>query len=118
MASLLSLASDLPLNLVENHGPGSYEKARLRFAHAETVVPFSCLLGLFLEKSEFQQIQREEPLQLLPKPPQNRSWRASTVAPFAGNNMLVLCSCPAKSSNKYFVQVLHNERPIPMPVSS
>ena len=30
---------------------GSYEKARLRFAHAETVVPFSCLLGLFLEGS-------------------------------------------------------------------
>ncbi|TXG50059.1 hypothetical protein EZV62_025934 [Acer yangbiense] len=99
----------------ENHAPGSYEKARLRFAHAETVVPFSCLLGLFLEKSEFQQIQREEPLQLPPKPPQNRSWRASNVAPFAGNNMLVLYSCPAKSSNKYFVQVLHNERPTLMP---
>lgn len=37
--------------LVEKHVPGSYEKARLRFAHAETVVPFSCLLGLFLEGS-------------------------------------------------------------------
>ena len=37
--------------LVENLPPGSYEKARLRFAHAETVVPFSCLLGLFLEGS-------------------------------------------------------------------
>ncbi|KAK3229629.1 hypothetical protein Dsin_001510 [Dipteronia sinensis] len=98
----------------ENHAPGSYEKARLRFAHAETVIPFSCLLGLFLEKSEFQQIQREEPLQLPPKPPQNRSWWGSTVAPFAGNNMLVLYSCPSKSSNKYFVQVLHNERPTPM----
>ncbi|BFG34771.1 hypothetical protein CerSpe_210450 [Prunus speciosa] len=37
----------------EKHAPGSYEKARLRFAHAETVVPFSCLLGLFLDGSEF-----------------------------------------------------------------
>jgi multiple inositol-polyphosphate phosphatase / 2,3-bisphosphoglycerate 3-phosphatase len=36
---------------VEKHVPGSFEKARLRFAHAETVVPFSCLLGLFLEES-------------------------------------------------------------------
>ena len=36
---------------VEKHAPGSYEKARLRFAHAETVVPFSCLLGLFREGS-------------------------------------------------------------------
>ena len=39
------------------------------------------------------------------------------VAPFAGNNMLVLYSCPPNSSSKYFVQVLHNEHPIPMPVS-
>ncbi|KAJ6350408.1 hypothetical protein OIU78_006556 [Salix suchowensis] len=31
----------------EKHAPGSYEKARLRFAHAETVVPFTCLLGTF-----------------------------------------------------------------------
>ena len=36
---------------VEALPDGSYEKARLRFAHAETVVPFSCLLGLFLEES-------------------------------------------------------------------
>jgi multiple inositol-polyphosphate phosphatase / 2,3-bisphosphoglycerate 3-phosphatase len=36
---------------VEKHVPGSFEKARLRFAHAETIVPFSCLLGLFLEES-------------------------------------------------------------------
>ncbi|KAI4306490.1 hypothetical protein L6164_029764 [Bauhinia variegata] len=101
----------------EGQAPGIFEKARLRFAHAETVVPFSCLLGLFLEGSEFQQIQKGQPLQLPPKPPQERKWRGSTVAPFAGNNMLVLYSCPAqpKSTSKYFVQVLHNEHPIPMP---
>ncbi|XP_059457969.1 uncharacterized protein LOC132187617 isoform X2 [Corylus avellana] len=99
----------------EKHARGSYEKARLRFAHAETVVPFSCLLGLFHEGSGYEQIQREQPLELPPKPPQKRNWRGSTVAPFAGNNMLVLYSCPANSSSKYFVQVLHNEDPIPMP---
>ncbi|KAJ4720124.1 putative Multiple inositol polyphosphate phosphatase 1 [Melia azedarach] len=99
----------------EKHTPGSYEKARLRFAHAETVIPFTCLLGLFLEKSEFQKIKREEPLQLPPKPPQSRNWRGSILAPFTGNNMLVLYSCPANPSNKYFVQVLHNEHPVPMP---
>ncbi|CAB4283280.1 unnamed protein product [Prunus armeniaca] len=104
------------------HAPGSYEKARLRFAHAETVVPFSCLLGLFLDIiwcyvlyiSEFQKIQREQSLQLPPKPPHKRNWRGNTVAPFGGNNMLVLYSCPANTSNKHFVQVLHNEHPIPM----
>ncbi|XP_057981577.1 uncharacterized protein LOC131166943 isoform X2 [Malania oleifera] len=99
----------------EGHAPGSYEKARLRFAHAETVVPFSCLLGLFLEGSEFEQIQREQSLQLPPKPPLKRSWRGSLVAPFAGNNMLVLYSCAANASSKYYVQVLHNENPMPMP---
>lgn len=99
----------------ENHSPGSYEKARLRFAHAETVVPFSCLLGIFLNGPEFELIQKEQPLQLPPMPPQKRKWRGNIVAPFAGNNMLALYSCPAKTSSKYFVQVLHNERPMPLP---
>lgn len=36
---------------LEGYAPGSYEKARLRFAHAETLLPFSCLIGLFLEES-------------------------------------------------------------------
>ncbi|KAF5947808.1 hypothetical protein HYC85_013765 [Camellia sinensis] len=58
---------------------------------------------------------KEQPLQLPPKPPHRRNWRGSTVAAFAGNNMLALYSCPDKSSSKYFVQVLHNERPVPMP---
>ncbi|XP_075485751.1 uncharacterized protein LOC142525361 [Primulina tabacum] len=93
---------------------GNYEMARLRFAHAETLLPFSCLIGLFLDESEFEQIQREQPLQL-PQPPQKRTWRGSTAAPFAGNNMLVLYSCPSNNSSKYFVQVLHNEHPIPVP---
>nr|GMD57517.1 multiple inositol polyphosphate phosphatase 1-like [Ipomoea batatas] len=98
----------------EGYAPGSYEKARLRFAHAETLLPFSCLIGLFLEESEFERIQREEALPLPPKPPQKRNWRGSVVTPFGGNNMLVLYSCPTKESSKYYVHVLHNEHPIPM----
>ncbi|XP_043724998.1 multiple inositol polyphosphate phosphatase 1-like isoform X2 [Telopea speciosissima] len=93
----------------ENLITGTYEKARLRFAHAETVVPFSCLLGLFLEGSEFEQILREQPLELPPKPPQRRNWKGSIVAPFAGNNMLVLHSCPNDNSRKYFVQGCDNK---------
>ncbi|KAL4580569.1 hypothetical protein LXL04_016768 [Taraxacum kok-saghyz] len=98
----------------EGLASGSYEKATLRFAHAETLVPFSCLIGLFLEGSEFEQIQREEPLKYPPKPPEKRTWRGSKVAPFAGNNMVLLYSCPRNNTNKYFIQVLHNEQPIPM----
>ncbi|TMX02769.1 hypothetical protein EJD97_019941 [Solanum chilense] len=99
----------------EGYATGIYEKARMRFAHAETLLPFSCLIGLFLEESEFEQIQREESLELPPKPPKNRNWRGSNVAPFAGNNMLILYSCQSDNSSKYFVQVLHNERPIALP---
>ncbi|KMZ70057.1 putative Multiple inositol polyphosphate phosphatase 1 [Zostera marina] len=100
----------------ENRTPGTFEKARLRFAHAETIVPFSCLLGLFLDGSEFEKIQREQPMQLPPKPPQKRNWKGNSVAPFAGNNMLVLYSCTANhSKSKYFVQVLHNEVPVSLP---
>ncbi|KAK9118449.1 hypothetical protein Scep_016542 [Stephania cephalantha] len=99
----------------EYQTPGSYEKARLRFAHAETVVPFSCLLGLFIDGSDLTKIQHEQPLEIPPSPPLNRTWRGSMVAPFAGNNMLVLYSCPAESKSKYFLQVLHNEVPVPLP---
>ncbi|CAD6207307.1 unnamed protein product [Miscanthus lutarioriparius] len=109
----------------ENRPDGTYEKARLRFAHAKTVVPFSCLLGLFLEGPDFEKIQREEALDLPPLPPQRRNWKGSVVTPFAGNNMLALYQCPSKISdgsiisggqnNSYFIQVLHNEVPVSMP---
>nr|ABJ98332.1 multiple inositol polyphosphate phosphatase PhyIIa2 [Triticum aestivum] len=107
----------------ENFPDGTYEKARLRFAHAETLVPFTCLLGLFLEGSGFEKIQREEPLDLPPMPPQRRNWRGALVAPFASNNMLALYQCPGNDGkktsqdqkNSYFVQVLHNEAPVSMP---
>ena len=67
----------------------------------------------------YKQIQKKQPLELPPRPPATRNWKVSNVSPFAGNNMLVLYSCPiANSSDEYFVQVLHNEEPIAMPVSA
>ena len=38
--------------MVEKQILGTYEKARLCFSHAETLIPFTCLLGLFLEQEE------------------------------------------------------------------
>ncbi|KAJ4797802.1 Multiple inositol polyphosphate phosphatase 1 [Rhynchospora pubera] len=102
----------------ENQPGGMYERARLRFAHAETIVPFSCLLGLFLEGDEYEKIQRSESLDLPPKPPQDRNWRGRSIAPFAGNNMLVLYQCRDKQkgqNSSYHVQVLHNEVPVSLP---
>lgn len=93
------------------------EKARLRFAHAETVIPFTCLLGLFLDGQDVKQVQREHPLQAPVRPPQVRLWRGSIVAPFAANTALVLHKCPADGGDgaKYLVQALHNEKPVIMP---
>ena len=75
---------------------------------------------------DFEKIQREEALDLPPVPPQGRNWKGSVVAPFAGNNMLVLYQCTGKISdgsmisggqnNSYFIQVLHNEASVSMPV--
>lgn len=85
------------------------------------VLGFYCLrfLNQFytLNVAEFELIQREETLQFPPKPPTKRNWWGSIVTPFAGNNMLVLYSCVSNNSSKYFVKVLHNERPTPVPVS-
>ncbi|XP_042456030.1 multiple inositol polyphosphate phosphatase 1-like [Zingiber officinale] len=113
------------INSEEEMASGSPEKARLRFAHAETVVPFTCLLGLFLEESEFKQIQREQPLSLPPLPPSIRNWKGSMIAPFAGNNMLALYKCSGNNSKnivssgdqraEYFVRVFHNEIAVPLP---
>ncbi|XP_057862970.2 uncharacterized protein LOC131071222 isoform X2 [Cryptomeria japonica] len=105
---------------------GFVQKAQLRFAHAETIIPFTCLLGLFVEASDIDKFQSNKPLKPPVKAPQQRRWRGSTVAPFAANNMLVLYKCPAKDDNlekvnppgdhdRFFVQILHNEKPASLP---
>ncbi|KAG0598504.1 hypothetical protein M758_12G079700 [Ceratodon purpureus] len=96
------------------------EKARLRFAHAETIIPFSCLLGLFLEGNDFKEVQSEKALEAPIMPPHHRLWRAALVAPFAANTALVLHKCPADDGAgvKYLVQALHNEKPVIMPVNN
>ena len=66
---------------------------------------------------EFEKLEREETMEVPPKPPQKRNWRGGDVAPFGGNNALVLYHCPLNNATtKYFVQVLHNEQPMPMAV--
>ncbi|XP_078162796.1 uncharacterized protein LOC144557975 isoform X2 [Carex rostrata] len=102
----------------ENQPGGMYERAQLQFAHAGTIISFGCLLGLFLDRDEYEKIQRAEPLDLPPKPPQKRNWRGSLISPFAGNNMLVLYQCSSRQTDQnisYHVQVLHNEVPVSLP---
>lgn len=93
------------------------ERAHLRFAHAETVIPFICLLGLFLDDADVEKIRMELPLEPPPPPPKPRLWRGSAVAPYGANTMVVLhkCSAANKEEVDFVVQVLHNEKSVALP---
>ncbi|GAQ89106.1 Histidine phosphatase superfamily protein [Klebsormidium nitens] len=70
------------------------ELGRLRFAHAETIMPLLCTLGLFQETDRDALLAaQEEELPLPPPPPYPRAWRGSVVAPFGANTALVLYDC-------------------------
>ncbi|KAH7372767.1 hypothetical protein KP509_17G020000 [Ceratopteris richardii] len=98
------------------------EKAHFRFAHAETVIPFICLLGLFLDEEDVQKIMIEAALDPPPAPPKNRVWKGSAVAPYGANTMIVLYQCSSTNEDgkqlqdsDFYVQVLHNERAVTLP---
>lgn len=101
--------------------PNSAERARFRFAHAETVIPFICLLGLFLDSKDAEKIRSELPLEPPPPPPKSRLWKGSVVAPFGANTMVVLYKCSTskggatEGEDDFVVQVLHNEKQMTLP---
>ncbi|MCO5588386.1 hypothetical protein L7F22_042341 [Adiantum nelumboides] len=106
----------------DGHPWNAVEKAHLRFAHAETVIPFICLLGLFLDEGEVEKILMEAPLEPPPPPPIPRVWRGSAVAPYGANNMVVLHKCSSKNKDMsdveeddFRVQIYHNEVPVVLP---
>eukprot|EP01105_Mastigella_eilhardi_P006865 TRINITY_DN18375_c0_g1_i1.p1 TRINITY_DN18375_c0_g1~~TRINITY_DN18375_c0_g1_i1.p1 ORF type:complete len:451 (-),score=102.23 TRINITY_DN18375_c0_g1_i1:83-1399(-) len=81
-----------------------YLTSKLRFAHAETMLPFNALLGLN---------EDSEPL-LASSPPDviaNRKWRDSAIAPFATNTALLLYNCTGTAS----VRLLVNEKDVKLP---
>jgi len=85
------------------------EKSNLRFAHAETVMPFAAILGLQKEEKEltadFTEKQVEE-----------RKWKGSLVSPFAANIAMVTYNCSTSTTPRdYRVQLLQNEMPINFP---
>ncbi|KAL6079656.1 Multiple inositol polyphosphate phosphatase 1 [Balamuthia mandrillaris] len=84
-------------------------KADLRFAHAETVIPFLSLLG-FYKESEPPMADSSEAFK------QTRQWRSSVLAPFASNVAIVLYKC--SGGQTYKVKVLHNEQEMQVPSCS
>lgn len=77
------------------------ERVKLRFAHAETIMPFISLLGLF---------QDESPL-LWNSTLTNRAWRTSEICPFSANVAFALYNC----EGTHKIQVLVNEEPVQLP---
>eukprot|EP00005_Dracoamoeba_jomungandri_P009468 CAMPEP_0174264182 /NCGR_PEP_ID=MMETSP0439-20130205/21601_1 /TAXON_ID=0 /ORGANISM="Stereomyxa ramosa, Strain Chinc5" /LENGTH=511 /DNA_ID=CAMNT_0015349935 /DNA_START=69 /DNA_END=1604 /DNA_ORIENTATION=- len=77
------------------------EKAKLMFAHAETVLPFQSILGIFKDKEPLLHNSSK-----LFK--QNRQFRATKLVPYAANVQLVLYNCSGGETFK--VKLLVNEK--------
>eukprot|EP00727_Mastigamoeba_balamuthi_P011515 m51a1_g6987 hypothetical protein (425) ;mRNA; r:151620-153007 len=80
----------------------SHVRARLRFAHGETVVPLLALLGLYRDEvplAEMTSRQRE-----------GRQWRMSKIGRMATNVFFLLAT--AGDGREPLVQVLHDESPV------
>lgn len=73
--------------------------AYLRFAHAEDIMPFTALLGLFKDSYPLT-------ADLTPEQIENRKWRDSIISPFAANYAFALYEC---TGNQYKVKLVHNE---------
>jgi hypothetical protein len=78
--------------------------AHLRFAHAETIIPFLVQLGLYSSDSVSTMLQNAS----------ERKFRTTEISPMAANVQWILYQCP---NNNYRVQMLHNEvaKSFPMP---
>jgi len=72
--------------------------ARLRFAHAETVLPFAALLGLFRDAEPLVANWTDEQIAA-------RKWRFGSVAPLGSSIAFALYGC----SGTPYVELLHNE---------
>lgn len=77
--------------------------AHLRFGHAETIIPFLVLLGLYNQDSSADILTQ----------PEKRSFRTAQLSPMGANIQWVLYACP---DEEYRVRMLHNEKDISFPI--
>jgi len=83
------------------------QKAYMRFAHAETLMPFLAILGLFNDSYPLRYNSSDAEIQ-------NRQWRTSQISCYTANIAMLLYSCPATSS-PFRVKLLHNEAEYQVP---
>jgi multiple inositol-polyphosphate phosphatase/2,3-bisphosphoglycerate 3-phosphatase len=75
------------------------QKAYLRFAHAETIIPLSAVLGLFKDNYTLTANLSQELID-------NRVWSTSFVSPFGANLAFALYSC---DNSVYYIKLTVNE---------
>jgi len=80
------------------NGTEKHQKAFLRFAHAETVMPFIALLGLFKDSKPMTWDSSDTVIE-------NRQWKTSHVSPMSANVAFLLYKC----ADGYRVRLQHNE---------
>lgn len=94
---------------VVNKGVANCPVSKMRFGHAETIMPMVAILGLFKDPQPLMANWSPEQIR-------NRQWRTSVITPFASNTNMVLYSCPAQQSGPEFkVKVLVNEQEMQLP---
>uniref|UniRef100_A0A061SFJ5 Multiple inositol polyphosphate phosphatase 1 n=1 Tax=Tetraselmis sp. GSL018 TaxID=582737 RepID=A0A061SFJ5_9CHLO len=110
-------------------GDGAPRRAVLNFAHAETVIPLSSLLGLFGSPGACDphscgsgsaaggECHRAGWSPGLPRPPAERQFRGSVAAPYGANVAHVLYECPSQGPGRaqHLVRTLYNEHVVPLP---
>jgi multiple inositol-polyphosphate phosphatase / 2,3-bisphosphoglycerate 3-phosphatase len=69
---------------IEGHPEVEYERARLRFAHAETIIPFLTIMGIFNDSTKLTAFSSKEEIRA-------RKYRISLMSPFAGSTFLRNC---------------------------
>ncbi|RHY35073.1 hypothetical protein DYB32_000409 [Aphanomyces invadans] len=99
------LLSDMLATIKASHLTGYF-----RFAHAETVLPLACLLGLCLSPSPLTASWTETEIN-------GRHFKVSGLSPFAGNLAFHVYTCGgnARDRGDVRIKVLVNEVEVPLP---
>eukprot|EP01134_Creolimax_fragrantissima_P000635 CFRG0635T1 len=92
---------------VEDHieGPLEHRRTNIRFAHAETLMPFVTMMGLF--RDDYDLIHDLDYNKIL-----NRKFSSSYTSPFTGNVMFVLYEC---GEGEYKIKFMLNEKEYVIP---
>ena len=104
-------------------GKSTTQKATVRFAHSETLLPIFAQLGLFADdvESHFYQVGRNERNMFVKnflRHKSNRRWQTGTMIPFAANLAVILYVCGNQSKqDNWYVKLYHNELPLMFPKS-